>query len=106
MSERLAEIAEYEHTTPNGKHYVRFKSKKDYERFLQQAECVDELVQDKKQLLSVFKQLRDKAGQYRRALEFYANPLSYSKGILPPAVMLDGGRKAEKALGESKGESE
>ncbi|WP_373894438.1 hypothetical protein [Virgibacillus sp. CBA3643] len=42
MSERL-EI-EYEHTTPKGRHYVGFKSKDDYERLIQRAELVGELI--------------------------------------------------------------
>lgn len=48
---------------------------------------------------------RKESQRYRQALEFYANRNNYSKGILRPAVLIDYGRQAEKALAGEPNES-
>ncbi|ENH96709.1 hypothetical protein J416_09434 [Gracilibacillus halophilus YIM-C55.5] len=43
-------------------------------------------------------ELEQQIRRYEEALQFYADPKIYNEGYLPPAVLTDGGRIAEKAL--------
>lgn len=75
MNERLKEIVVYEHTTSKGRHYVGFKSKEYYERFIQQAERAEELkkeIEGRKKFelgtASNLNNLREQNQHYRQVL--------------------------------------